>query len=319
LAPAAVFALQPQLSAQLTATFGSGGNQFTMDFVTIGNPGNLADTSPAGWGAVATTFYMGKYEVSRDMITKASSAGSLGITLADMSSYGGNGVDRPATGVSWNEAARFVNWLNTSQGYSAAYKFAVQPGGGGYDANANIQLWASGDAGYNAANPYRNSLAHYFLPSENEWYKAAYYNGVAGVYYDYPTGSDTAPTAVASGTGAGTAVFGQTMGKGPADIVNAGGVSPYGTMGQGGNVWEWNESAYDGGNNVVDEERGLRGGRWSNAANGLGSSYRDGSGPTLEGNRIGFRVAVVPEPMESAGVIGVAALGFALWRRRGSL
>ena len=67
----------------------------------------------------------------------------------------------------WSEAARFVNWLSTSQGYDAAYKFTT---GGGND---NIALWTSGDSGYNAANPFRNSNAYYFLPSEDEWYKAA--------------------------------------------------------------------------------------------------------------------------------------------------
>jgi len=68
-----------------------------MDFVQIGNAGNAADTT--GYGAVATTFWMGKYEVSRDMIEKANSEGNLGTTLMDMTSYGGNGPDRPATGV----------------------------------------------------------------------------------------------------------------------------------------------------------------------------------------------------------------------------
>ena len=59
--------------------------------------------------------------------------------------------------------------------------------------------------------------------------------GVGG-YCDYATGSDTAPTAVASGTGAGTAVYSQSFEAGPADITNAGGLSSYGTMAQSGNV-----------------------------------------------------------------------------------
>jgi formylglycine-generating enzyme len=104
------------------------------------------------------------------MINKANTLGSLGITIDT------RGVNKPATSVSWNEAARFVNWLNTSQGFQAAYKFTLNPGDVGYSANANISLWAPGDAGYNAAGPYRNANAHYFLPSENEWYKAAYYS-----------------------------------------------------------------------------------------------------------------------------------------------
>ncbi|MFM7928550.1 MAG: hypothetical protein ACKO9Q_12650, partial [Pirellula sp.] len=99
-------------------SFGSNANQFNMEFVTIGNPGNAADTTgaPSPAGAVGYTYGIGKFEVSRDMITKFNASQSLQITLADMTSYGGNGANKPATGVSWNEAARFVNWLNTSQG-----------------------------------------------------------------------------------------------------------------------------------------------------------------------------------------------------------
>ena len=120
--------------------FGSGANQCTMEFVPIGNPGNSADTtgSPNPASAVSYSYNMGKYEVSRDMVTKASTESNLAITLQDMTTAGGNGVNRPATGVTWNEAARFVNWLNTSQGHQAAYKFTTQPGGGGYNANENI-------------------------------------------------------------------------------------------------------------------------------------------------------------------------------------
>ena len=186
-------------SAQLvTESFGgTGANAFTMDFVTIGNPGNAADTtgSPNPAGSVAYTYNLGKYEVSRDMITKANAAGSLGITMYDMSSYGGNGVNRPATGVSWYEAAKYVNWLNTSTGGTAAYKFS----------GSTFQLWSSTDAGYNANNPFRNSSAKFWLPSTDEWYKAAY-GKADGSWSNFPNGTDIAPTAVAGGTEANTAV-----------------------------------------------------------------------------------------------------------------
>jgi formylglycine-generating enzyme required for sulfatase activity len=134
-------------------TFGSGANTFTMEFVPIGNPGNAADTTgdPNPAGSVPYTYNIGKYEVSVDMIDKANAEGGLDITIDTL------GANRPATGVSWNEAARFVNWLNISQGFTPAYKFSTQPGDGGYDPNANISLWTMGDAGFKAANPYRNS------------------------------------------------------------------------------------------------------------------------------------------------------------------
>ena len=180
-------------SAQLvTESFGSGANAFSMDFVTIGNPGNVSDNP---LGSVAYTYNLGKYEVSRELITKANAVGGLNITMSDLSDYGGNGVNRPATGVSWYEAAKFVNFLNTSKGYQAAYNF---------DGSGNFQLWGAGQ--YSGTNQYRHKDAIYVLPTIDEWYKAAY-GSPGGTWYDYPTGSDSAPSAVASGVAPGTAVF----------------------------------------------------------------------------------------------------------------
>ena len=297
---------QTALAQLVTESFGSGANAFTMEFVTIGNPNNAADTtgSPNPAGAVSYTYNIGKYEVSRDMINKANTAGVLGITLMNMSSYGGNGVNRPATGVSWYEAATYVNWLNTSTGGTAAYKFV----------GGTFQLWSSTDAGYNASNMFRNSLAKYWLPSSNEWYKAAYGN-LNGTWNNYATGSDSAPTSVASGTAANTAVY--TPQSGPADITSAGGLSPWGTMGQGGNVWEWNESAFDGSNNTAGENRELRGGSWGSTGVGLSASNRNNLNPANSNsdNGLGFRVASVPEP-SALSLLAIGLGGLAVLRRR---
>jgi len=298
----------------LADTFGSGANTFTIDFVNVGNAGNANDVGPNGgpYGGVAYDFRMGTYEVSEDMITKANAEGSLGITKDT------RGVDKPATSVSWNEAARFVNWMNTSRGYSAAYKFTLQPGQGGYSANANISLWQVGDVGYNAANLYRNSNAFYFLPSEDEWYKAAYYSGSGTVYFDYATQQNigNAPTAVSSGTGASEAVYGQSFINGPADVDNAGGSSFYGTRGQNGNVWEWNESAFNAPNDSSSENRAIRGGIWSDTGDNLLSSNRSFDNPSDEFIGIGFRVASVPEP--STAFMILIPVGAWLLRRRRS-
>jgi formylglycine-generating enzyme required for sulfatase activity len=241
------------------------------------------------------------------MITKFNASQSLKITLADMTSFGGNGANKPATGVSWNEAARFVNWLNTSTGGFAAYKFTT----GGV--NDNIALWTSSDTlDYDASNRYRSKRAKYVLPSYNEWYKSAYYNPSNSTYYDFTNGSNTAPTAVASGTTAGTAVYNRQ--SGPADVDQAGGLSPYGVMGLGGNVFEWEESSFNLANTSGSFSRGVRGGSWDvNGSLNLSSSSRINfllSGPSLEGSFLGFRVAslspssppAVPEP--SMMVIG---------------
>ena len=296
-------------------SFGSGANSFQMEFVTIGNAVNTADTTgnPAIAGSVGYIYDIGKFEVSREMITNYNAdfgeANALQITLADMSPYGGNGANKPATGVSWNEAARFVNWLNTSTGNQAAYKFTTS------GVNDDIALWTSGEAGYDASNPYRNSLAKYVLPSYNEWHKAAYYNPSNSTYYNFPNGRVTAPTAVANGTADNTAVYNQVFSQGPADVNQAGGLSPYGVMGLGGNAWEWEESPHDLTSYSDSSARGIRGGGWFSNSGFLSSSSRlNGGGPSNEDDGFGFRVAslpssaaAVPEPsmMVIATVLGI--------------
>ena len=282
---------------------------FSMDFVEIGDAGNVADGS--GYGAVGYGYRMGVHEVSRGMINAYNAnSGGPAITLQDMTSYGwDNGASRPATGVSWNEAARFVNWLNTSQGHEVAYNFTT---GGGNDP---IALWSAGDAGYDPTNPFRSTKAYYFLPSEDEWYKAAYYdaskNGGAGGYWDYATGSDAVPISVSDGTAAGTAVY--DVQPGPADITDAGGLSPYGTMAQSGNVWEWGESGWAAPNDSGVETRVLRGGYWLNGSTNVGASARYVENPLVGLYSVGFRVASVPEP--SVFPLALLAMLGAVWRR----
>jgi formylglycine-generating enzyme required for sulfatase activity len=298
-----------------TITFGSGGNTFNMEFVTIGNPNNTADTTgtPNPAGRVTYTYDIGKFEVSEDMINKFNASQSLQITKDT------RGTAKPATRVSWNEAARFVNWLNTSTGGFAAYKFTTS------GVNDNIALWTAADTlDYDATNPYRSKRATYVLPSSNEWYKAAYYNPTNSTYYDFPNGSNTAPTAVASGTADNTAVYGQTLAQGPADVNLAGGLSPYGVMGLGGNVWEWEESSADLANSSGSSTRGIRGGHWFNVSSLLSSSARPLDFTPNDPNAwaVGFRVAsrsssaaAVPEP--SMMVIGTLfGLGGLVAKRR---
>ena len=286
--------------------FGTGPNAFNMDFTTIGSPGNAADTTgnPNPAGAVSYTYKMGTYEVSEDMITKFNASQSLQITKDT------RGVNMPATNVSWNEGARFVNWLNTSTGGVAAYKFTTN------GVNDDIALWSSTDAGYNPANLFRNSLATYVLPSMDEWYKAAFYNPITTTYGAYATANGLAPTAVASGTGSNTAVFGFQYSQGPADITLAGGLSAFGVMGLHGNAFEWNETERDLINDSVSAERGLRGGSWDLDSRFL-RGYNRGV-PAGVNNNVGFRVAslsatAVPEP---GSLVVLSVMGLAgLWSR----
>ena len=291
-------------------TFGSGPNQFDMTFVEIGSPNNADDTTgnPNPAGRVEYTYQMGKYEVSEDMITKFNASQSLTITKDT------RGDDKPATSVTWNEAARFVNWLNTSQGFQAAYNFTT----GGV--NDNIDLWSSADAWQlGGENLYRHKDAQYWLPSMDEWYKAAYYDPNTNTYFDFPNGSDTAPTAVSSGTTG--AVYAQTAGQGPADITMAGGLSPFGIMGLGGNVYEWEETSFDLNNSSGSSDRGIRGGYWSNNSSELKSSVRIDYDQEVEFFTLGFRVAslsspaTVPEP-GSLVVWSAICVGGLCYRRR---
>ena len=277
-----VFNLMTHISAQAD-TFGGGTtNEFTIDFVDIGNMDNAADTT--SYGAVPYEYRVGKYEITQDAITKATASGMADVTAG---AWTGN---QPAADIDWYEAAAFVNFLNTSSGKTVAYDLTFSNGSWSMALWSNDQAWTAG-----GTNLYRNKDAFYFLPSENEWYKAAYYNAAGTNYFLYPTASNTAPTAVASGTNADTAVY-QFVSFSPAVVNAAGGLSSYGTMGRGGNIWEMNETAFDGSNNSPSESRALRGGSYPNDATRLVSSYHQATEPLDSAASIGFRVASVPEP-----------------------
>jgi hypothetical protein len=304
-------------------SFGSGGNAFTIDFVNIGNAGNADDRArdntnntpgdpnddeyATPYGGVPYAYRMGTLEISQDQITKATAGGLSGVTAGPWSG------SQPAAAMTWYEAAAFVNWLNTSTGHQAAYNLTGVTSLTLWD--GPTQAWQLG-----GENLYRHKNAYYFLPSEDEWYKAAFHknDGVSANYWDYATGSNSIPTAVVSGTGNGTAVYnGVTVS--PADVNFAGGLSAYGTMGQNGNVWEWQESAADGLNNSTSEDRVRRGGVWTDGENLLRSSIRDITTPVGSESGLGFRVASVPEPSSTVLMIGSGLILLARRRRERSL
>ena len=241
------------------------------------------------------------------MINKVNSSSGLNISM--VLDTGSPTANKPATGISWNEAARFVNFLNASKGYQAAYKFS------GSGINDNISLWQSGDAGFDASNAFRNKNAFYFLPSADEWHKAAFYNPNSASYFRYATSSDSAPSAITSGQLG--AVY--NHGLGPSDVNQAGSLSPYGTMAQSGNAWEWEESAFDQINDSAGENRGLRGGSWEYSASFLYA--RQSQSPALDKSTqgfydVGFRVAMVPEPSSLSLLLAGGAVLVAGRRRK---
>ncbi|MFM8216451.1 MAG: SUMF1/EgtB/PvdO family nonheme iron enzyme [Pirellula sp.] len=297
-------------------SFGSGANQFNMEFVTIGNPGNTADTTgnPNPAGSVGYSYGIAKYEVSEQMVQVYNNLGPVPIINSS------RGPKKPVTGISWNESARFVNWLNTSKGFTPAYKFTATGATADDSRSLQISLWDPTDTlDYDPANRIRSKRAVFALPSYNEWYKAAYYDPKSGTYFDYPTGSNTAPSITTGGTTPNTAVYST---HGPADVDFAGGLSAYGVMALGGNVMEHEESTFDLLNLPGPQVRGRRGGWWSASVADLSSSTRYAWEAGHRDFVDGFRVvqlygspAAVPEPTSMA-IFGLGALGMAYRSRR---
>ena len=206
----------------------------SIDFVEIGGSAaadNEGFKNPVG--RVDDDYSISTYEIRESHIDAFNAANLLAGTPVPDITDNGRGLNKPATSISWYEAAHFINWLNETHGASPAYKYS-----GGVFA-----LWSGGDVGYDASNEFRNSDAIYWLPTVDEWHKAAY-GSPGGTWYNYPTGSDVLPIAVASGTAAGSAVYNSVAGV-PADVNQAGGLSGYDVMGMGGNVFEWEETAFD--------------------------------------------------------------------------
>ena len=312
---------------------------FSGEFVTIGDPNNTADTT--GYGAVSQTFDIMKFEFTNQQYVQFlnsvdpngnrtngiynASIGSNargGISLTSGNSAGSkyavktNMGNKPVIYVSWFDAARVSNWLHNGATSSSSMET------GAYTLNT----WTTGNA------LALNIGAKFFIPSENQWYKAAYYKGggTNAGYWPYATQSNTLPTPVtANSTGVGSAGssgnfanynsaadWGSPVQNGNVTTVGTnGGPSAYGAFDMIGNVAEWNDLNSSSSNEVV------RGGNWSALSNFLSSSSRLVYNRNLEATSIGFRVAslssdaAIPEP--SMMVIGmVFGLGGLAAKRR---
>ena len=280
-------------------------NGYAATFTRIGNPGNAPDTT--GYGSVDYTYQISTYEISNGLLFYAREYGFNDREAIIGGRYGY--IFSPVTVFNWRQAASYVNWLNTREGFHPAYK--INNSNGDYYFQVSLDLWTPADAGYDANNLYRNKLAKYVLPSENEWYKAAYGKSDGSGYYLYPTASDSPPQPIYNGdppTNANTAVY---MGADTTNqpsihlVYEAGGLSSYGTMGQGGNAAEILESAFDGVNDSGEEPRTMRGGGTNSQATDLQSSTRFEDGRPFTFRVVSLDSVVTPSTfdLDQDGVI----------------
>jgi formylglycine-generating enzyme required for sulfatase activity len=328
--------------AAVMGLFTTTSHALTIDMVTVGNPGNAPDTEvmtccglstgTTGYGSVSYRYRIGKFEVTAGQYTEFLNAvakddpnglyntsmgdpgGPLGANIQRAGSspnysysIAADWANRPVNYVSFWDAARFANWLHNDQPTGPQGPGTTEDG-----AYLNVG---------NQATFARQACARFFVPTEDEWYKAAYHNhsaGLAASYFDYPTGTNSNPgnninettnpgknanyrddVSYAIGSPYYRTVVGEFELSG----------SPYGTFDQGGNVWEWNETA------VASLSRGLRGGSFNALSDSLPASVRSALDPAHENLNIGLRVArLIPEP--GSITLCVVAVTTLMLRRR---
>ena len=296
--------------------------QVTIDMVTVGDPGNTADTTgdPNPAGAVADSFQIMKFEFTNQQYTDflnsvaATDTYSLYNTRMGSNARGGitqsgasgsytyairtNMGDKPVNYVSWFDAARVANWYQNGATSSS---------------NTEDGAYTLVDGQTTGTAPARNNGATFYIPTEDQWYKAAYYKGggTSAGYWDYATQSDTAPTAVTAGvTGIGSAGSTGNLANysdgadwngenGNVTTVGTNGVSSaYDVFDMSGNIWEWNDLD---GLASSGSSRGVRGGYWSSfSAFSLSSSLGLATDPFDENDNYGFRLA---SPVSSPSAI----------------
>ena len=336
------FAGMPRVAALVVALFPSlavPARAVTSDWVTVGDPGNTADTtgSPNPAGAVADSFQIMKYEFTNqqytDFLNSVAAIDTYSLYNARMGSNALGGItqsgasgsytyaaksdmgDKPVNYVSWFDAARVSNWLMNGGTSSASTE-------------AGAYTFIGGQTTGNA--PAVNSGATFYVPTEDQWYKAAYYKGgsTSAGYWNYATQSDSDPTAVTAGqTGIGSAgntgnfanfnrgAQWNSQNGNVTTVGTNGGPSAYGAFDMSGNIFEWNDLT-----GAAGSSRGLRGGVLDNAPFYLSSSNSNSDAPSREGDDVGFRLAspvAVPEPSTWVmGLAGIACGGYSLFRRR---
>jgi formylglycine-generating enzyme required for sulfatase activity len=278
----------------------------TIDWSPVGNPGNapdsVADENGIQHGSVPYSYRIDKYDVTNDQYAEflntkdPTGLNALGLWNSGMSDATFGGIifnnsnaagskytliagreNHPVNFVSWYDTIRFANWLNNGQGNGDTET-------GAYTIKGGTPI---------PVDPFsitRNPGARVFLPTEDEWYKAAYYDPGTDSYFQYATSDNSTP--IASGpTGlANHANYNNVVGNLTNVGAYAGTTSPYSAFDMLGNVYQWNEASFSG------SARGVRGSSFDSVSGFLDSSINYASFPTDQLSIVGFRVASVPEP-----------------------
>jgi formylglycine-generating enzyme len=320
--------------AGVVLTGGIASATVTIDMVPVGNINNAADPSTGNiYGSVGYAYSIGKCEITAGQYTEflnavASTSDSYGLYSSDMATtvYGSQITksgsvytavlpNEPVNYVSWGDAARFCNWLQNGQKTYAQDPLTTEIGSYTLNGYTDPTLLMT---------VLRNTGFQYYIPTENEWYKAAYYDPSkvsqsVGGYWLYPTKSDAAnpPTNVypsSSNNNANYYINGYTLSGSPyttpvGSFTNS--QSAYGTLDQGGNIFEWNETALP-----EYASRVVRGGSFGDDSVYLASSNRIDTDPAHEDYQIGFRVVSVPEPGSLAMLLMIAMCELMYWKRR---
>lgn len=283
----------------------------------IGGAGNAADTAvmrdgTTGYGAVNYDYYVGTTEVTNAQyaafLNSVAKNDTNGLYNAQMEDYGiirsgtagsyvysiTNGLgQRPVVFVSFINAARYCNWLTNGASTSASTETGMYTITADGLFTRNADAWAAGG---------------YAITSEDEWYKAAYYNVADGGYTLYATGNTIDQNLANYYVTLSPYNLGHTADTGSYAA------EQNGTYDMTGNAFEWTEAVQKG------AFRTLRGGSFTSNDFGLESLVRTYYySPDYESLIVGFRVSslgVVPEPTAYASILGALVLGASVWRRK---